>query len=346
MRTPKFIIELDGNEATGTLGKRLQSAKVTDGAGWSADSLILKFDNADGRMEIPFPECKIRFKLGFADGELRDFGLFHAHKVNTTLAPATVELTCKAISRAAGGEDKQKELFKSARSREWLETDTIDSVLEKISTENGYAAKCGNSLVGVPVPKECIVQNAETDGAFLRRLAEIVRAKLKAFNGFLMLFNPEKDMPQAQESASAADAGTSDAQGATPVEIKVSEISSGEFTVERNDKFQGVKAKWHSTEDAALHEVCVGKGEPYDTLKDEYDSEESARLAAENRLAELNRDARTCTINATADMRVCAEGFVRITGTQNALEGGAWRVKTVTFTLDGGGLKMSFNAGY
>lgn len=97
---------------------------------------------------------------------------------------------------------------------------------------------------------------------------------------------------------------------------------------------------------AALHEVCVGKGEPYDTLKDEYDSESSARLAAENRLAELNRDARTCTINAPANLRVCAEGFVNITGTQNALENGAWRVKSVAFTLDGGGLKMSLEAGY
>lgn len=74
--------------------------------------------------------------------------------------------------------------------------------------------------------------------------------------------------------------------------------------------------------------------------------EKSAQLAAENRLAELNRDARSCTINTTADMRVCAKGFVRITGTQNALEGRAWRVKTVTFTLDGGGLKMNFNTDY
>lgn len=74
--------------------------------------------------------------------------------------------------------------------------------------------------------------------------------------------------------------------------------------------------------------------------------EESARLAAENRLAEMRRVAKKAEIEAAADMRVCAEGFVRITGTQNALEGGAWRVKTVTFTLDGGGLKMSFNAGY
>lgn len=346
MRTPKFKIELDGKDVTSTLGKRLQSAKVTDGAGWSSDSLTLKFENADGHMEIPFPECKIRFQLGFADGEMRDFGLFHAHKVKTTLSPASVELTCKAISRAAGGEDKQKELFKTTRSREWQENDTIDSVLEKISTENGYAAKCGNSLSGIALPKECIVQNAETDGMFLKRIAGIVRAKLKAFNGFLMLFNPEKDAPQARESASAADAGTSDTRGAVPVEIKISEISSGEFTVERNNKFQGVKAKWHSLEDASLHEVCVGKGEPYDTLKDEYDSEASARLAAENRLAELNRDARTCTLNASADIRVCAEGFVKITGTQNALENGDWRVKTVTFTLDDGGLKMSLAAGH
>lgn len=346
MRTPKFIIELDGNEATGTLGKRLQSAKVTDGAGWSSDSLTLKFENADGRMEIPFPECKIRFKLGFADGELRDFGLFHAHKVKTTLAPATVELTCKAISRAAGGEDKQKELFKTTRSREWSETETIDSALAKIARENGYAVKCGASLRGVALPRECLVQHAETDGAFLRRIAEIVRAKLKAFNGFLMLFNPEKDMPQARESASAADAGTSDAQGATPVEIKVSEISSGEFTVERNDKFQGVKARWHSTEDAALHEVCVGKGEPYDTLKDEYDSEESARLAAENRLAEMRRAAKKAELEAAADMRVCAEGFVRITGTPNALVAGIWRTEKVEFTCDRNGLKMKIYAGY
>lgn len=57
--------------------------------------------------------------------------------------------------------------------------------------------------------------------------------------------------------------------------IPVSEITSGEFTAERADKYQGVKAKWHSVEDASLHFVTVGKGEPYDELKDEYDSEEA-----------------------------------------------------------------------
>lgn len=167
-----------------------------------------------------------------------------------------------------------------------------------------------------------------------------MRAKLKAFNGYLMLFNPEKDMPQAQEGASAGEAGTSGGQGAEPVEISAAEISSGEFSVERADKYQGVKAKWHSAEDASLHFVTVGKGEPYDELKDEYDSEESARLAAENRLAELNREARTAEISAPAKMEVCAEGFVKITGTRDALASGEWRVKSVTFTYDANGLSM------
>lgn len=340
MKKASFTLELDGEDATATLGARLLSAKVTDGAGWSADALTLKFENADGRMEIPFPECRIRFALGYAGEPLRDFGLFYAHKVKTTLSPASVELTCKAVSRAAGGEDKQKELFKTTRSREWAETDTLDSVLAKIASENGYAAKCGASLRGAPLPRECLVQHAETDGAFLRRAADIVRAKLKAFDGYLMLFNPEKDMPQAQASASAGEAGTSGGQGAEPVAIPVSEISSGEFSVERSDKYQGVKAKWHSAEDASLHFVSVGKGEPYDELKDEYDSEESARLAAENRLAELNREARTAEITASANLSVCAEGFVRITGTRDALASGEWRVKSVTFTYDANGLSM------
>ncbi len=341
MRTAKFTIELDGADATATLGKRLLSATVADGAGWSSDSLTLKFDNADGNAEIPFPECKIRFTLGFADGVMRDFGLFHAHKVKTTLAPATVELSCKAISRASGGEDKQKELFKTVRSREWSESATADSVLAKIAEENGYAAKCGDSVRGVALPRECLVQNSETDGAFLRRVAEIVRAKLKAFNGYLMLFNPEKDMPQAAESASAQDAGTTNGQGATPVEIPLAEITSADWTVARDDKYQGVKAKWYSSDDAELHYVLVGAGEPYDELKGEFDSAESAQLAAENRLAEMRRSAKTCSLTAPAKMNVCAEGFINITGTGNALIGGIWRVEKATFTLDCSGLKMS-----
>lgn len=343
MRAARYIIELDGEDATATLGKRLLSATASDGAGWSSDSLTLKFDNADGNAEVPFPECKIRFVLGFADGVMRDFGLFHAHKVKTTLAPATVELTCKAISRASGGEDKQKELFKTVRSREWSEDATADSVLAKIASENGYSAKCGDSLRGVALPRECLVQNSETDGAFLRRVAEIVRAKLKAFNGYLMLFNPEKDMPPPTESASAQDAGTADGQGAAPVEIPISEITAADWTVARDDKYQGVKAKWYSTEDAELHYVLVGAGEPYDELKDEYDSAASAQLAAENRLAEMRRAAKTCSITAPAKMNVCAEGFIKITGTNSALIGGIWRVEKATFTLDRNGLKMSIS---
>lgn len=38
-----------------------------------------------------------------------------------------------------------------------------------------------------------------------------------------------------------------------------------------------------------------------------------------------------------------AEGFVRIAGTRDPLASGDWRVKSVTFTLDAGGLKMSFS---
>lgn len=344
MRRPAFRLELDGKDATAALGKRLLSASVTDGEGWSADSLTLKFENADGRFEIPFPETRVRFLLGYAGTELRDFGEFHAHKVRTTLSPASVELSCKALSLGAGGEDKQKELFKTARSREWSEADTVDSALAKIASENGYAAKCGDSLKGVALPRECFVQRAETDGAFLRRAAEIVRARLKAFDGFLMLFNPEADAPLASASASVADAGTGGgSEGAEPAELDVSQITSGDFSCERTDKFKSVKAKWHSVEDAALHEVSAGEGEPCETLKDEYDSEDSARRAAQAKLAEMRRNARTCRISAQAVMSVCAEGFVRVTGARDPLAAGDWRVKSVTFTLDRAGLKMSFS---
>ena len=150
---------------------------------------------------------------------------------------------------------------------------------------------------------------------------------------------PSRASPSGAETA--GEAGTSGGQGAEPVAIPVSEITSGEFTAERADKYQGVKAKWHSAEDASLHFVTVGKGEPYDELKDEYDSEESARLAAENRLAELNREAKTGKLTAPANLSVCAEGFVRITGTRDALASGEWRVKKAEFTLDSAGLKMN-----
>ena len=94
MKKASFTLELDGEDATATLGARLLSARVTDGAGWSADALTLKFENADGRMEIPFPECRIRFALGYAGEPLRDFGLFYAHKVKTTLSPSESLIPC------------------------------------------------------------------------------------------------------------------------------------------------------------------------------------------------------------------------------------------------------------
>lgn len=344
MRRPEFRIETDGKDATAELGARLMSATVTDGEGWSADSLTLKFENADGRMEIPFPETRVRFLLGYAGEPLRDFGEFYAHKVRTTLSPATVELSCKSISRSAGSEDAQKELFKTTRSREWSETDTVDSALAKIAAENGYAAKCGASLRGVAIPRECLVQHAETDGAFLRRVAAIASARLKAFDGYLMLFDPEKDVPLAAASASVADAGTGGGnEGSEPTVLDVSQITSGDFSCERTDKFKSVKAKWHSVDDAALHEVSAGSGEPSETLKDEYDCEDSALRAARAKLAEMRRNARTCSVSAQAVMSVCAEGFVRVAGTRDPLASGDWRVKSVTFTLDAGGLKMSFS---
>ena len=94
-----------------------------------------------------------------------------------------------------------------------------------------------------------------------------------------------------------------------------------------------MKAKWHSVDDAALHEVSAGSGEPSETLKDEYDCEDSALRAARAKLAEMRRNARTCSVSAQAVMSVCAEGFVRLTGSTRAIENGLWRVEKVDFTL-------------
>ena len=59
----------------------------------------------------------------------------------------------------------------------------------------------------------------------------------------------------------------------------------------------------------------------------------------------MRRAAKKAELEAAADMRVCAEGFVRITGTPNALVAGIWRTEKVEFTCDRNGLKMKIYAG-
>lgn len=329
MKTPKFKITMDGADASATLGARLVSLKVTDAEGWQSDKLELTLDNSDGRFEAPFPECEIGLQLGYAGETPRDFGTFFANKIQTTLSPRVVKIECAALCKGAGGDEKKKELFKGAVTREWSENETVGGALSAIAAECGYGARVSASLKDAPLPAQCLVENNETHGEFLRRMAQVVGATMKTSAKTLFFYDA------AEAAASAA-----------PVEVSASALSAATFAVERSEQFKSTEAAYGSA-DGFLRTVSAGTGTPVKKLKGEYASEAEALAAAEAELANLRRKTKTCKLSGEADVRICVGEKIRLTGTSlyPELEAGTWTVTKTEFSLSRSGLTMSVEAG-
>jgi len=326
MKKPTFKLILDGADVSEEWRKRLISLTITDEAGWTSDTLEITLSNADGKFAPPFPENIIELHLGFDGEALRDFRKFYANKITTQLAPRTVKLNCAALAKGAGSTNAAtKELFKTKVTKEWSAETTLADALAEIANECGYSAKISSELASKTIPQTCLVENNETHGDFLARIAGQTDATLKAADDTLFFYTRD-------EAKTAFEA----------VEIDAKTLTAATFTVDRSKQFKSVKAKFHDA-DAKTYYATAGTGTPAKELDKEFSSEAEAQAAAETELAKLKRAAKTVSFSGEANLNVSADRLVKITGTglTPELEAGEFQVGKVSFTLSAAGLQMS-----
>jgi len=314
-----FRVTLDGKDLTGAMRPRLVSLALSEKRGDEADQLDIVLDDTDGRLAIPKEGALLRVQLGWKQGSdvtvgLIDKGSFKVDDVAHSGPPDQIRIRARAA-------DFTSEI-RNRREQSWKNT-TLGTVLKDVAGRNGLALKVAPDLASIALPS--IVQNRESDIAFLRRLGRENDAVATI---------KDKHLIFARKGAGTTTSGK-------PLPTLTITRRSGDghnWQRQKRDGQEGVSASWHDRKGAKRQTFTVGEKDGAKKLRKVYPDEASAKRAA---LAERDRLKRA---PATLDYRLALgradampEARVRVTGFKDEIDATTWLIADVTHNLDKNG---------
>jgi len=309
--TPEFSIIAEGSDATATIADRLLSLTVVDGDEEKADRLTLEIDARDARVELPETGAVLEVSLGFRETGLVEMGRFTVDGLKGR-GPA-LSLTVEATAADMTGP------LRAPRSTSW-EDETLGGIVEKIAARGGLTAAVSPRLAGIAIPFEA--QTAESDLAFLTRLAERFDATAKPAGGRLVV--TPRDRGEA-----------ADGSALPPLPLPASRLQDWDWDVVERQKVGRVEAEWRDVDAGTRETVTAGEGDPVHRLRHIHSSEEEARRAAEAKLRRAGRG--KLELNARLagfEPALFAGGAAQVSGVYRGVDG-MFLVKRVEHRLAG-----------
>jgi len=325
---PTFQILADRADVTRAIADRLLELTVTDEAGLESDTLRLTLDDrrrADGAIaQLPRIGTVLEVSLAYKGAAWVKMGKFIVDEIEISAPPATLTVGAKAADMVGP--------FRSPKSRSWDET-TLGELVERIAREHRYEPRIDPDLGRVRLPH--IDQTAESDMAFLTRLAARYDAVVKPVSGFLVL---------AKRGVAKAISG----QRLPPLVIEPSRLAqwryqhsarqpAGTGAQQQQDssgKSGGVKAYWWDFDRGERREVTVGSP-PFEEIRHVYASEAEAKAAAATRKNCGERGRSELSFYLPGDPKIAAESKLSI-----RLRPGlpsVWRIKRVEHRINANG---------
>ena len=325
--TPAFRILAGTADITAAISDRLIDLSVIDEAGINSDELKLTLDDrlreSGGIAELPRIGTTLVVYLGYAETGLIRMGSYIVDEIEINAPPATLTVSAKAANMVGP--------FRSPKTQSWDNT-TLGKIVEKIAGQHGYTPKIDEALSAIAIPH--VDQTAESDMAFLTRLAQTQDGIAKPMDGFLVL---------AKQGASKSLSGLL----MPTMPLSARDLADWRYrhsarepsgSGETQDQGQqppttatgGTKAYWWDLEQGERREVTVGKP-PFTEDRKVYPSEAEAKAAAEKGVASSQRAQGELSFSLPGNPRLAAEGRVSI-----ALRPGIptdWRIKRVEHRL-------------
>lgn len=322
MKTPAFTLTLGGQSITGAVGKRLISLSLTDKRAFEADQLSLTLDDADGRLALPSRGVEITLALGWADSGVIDKGRFIVDEAGHSGPPDQITVTAHSAGFYKSLGEQKRRSFANL---------PLGDVLKTIAGEHGLGVAISETLGWKNVGH--IDQTDESDGHLLTRLGRRFDALATIKDGRIV-FLPIG----AAKSAS----------GKSLSGVLISREDGDRHTyqnLEGQTDFTGVRANWHSTDDAETHAVTVedqAETPKLKTLRQTYGSEQEAREAATAEWNKIKRGRHTMQLSlAYGRPEIMPEVPVHLAGWKTAITGRSWIAGEVTHSLDASGLTTS-----
>ncbi len=318
--TPDFRLTADSKDVTAAVKDRLVSLRVRDEAGMKSDTLELVLDDRAPVVALPASGAALELWLGYRPA-LAPMGRWTVDEVGASGWPARLTVRARAADLL--------ESIKARRERSWPAGTTLWALVQTISAEHGLVPMFAAELSGVVLPH---IDQTESDLHLLTRLARDLDAVAKPAGGRLIF------VPRALAKSASG-------QALPAVALAAGDLTAYELTVAERGKYAAVEAQWHDPAAGERVPVRAGpaEGKPVFTLGQAYPDAQSARRAAEARLAALTRGAGTLRLTCPGDPRLVAEARLTVSGVRSGVDG-AWSATAVEHVLDAGGYRCEVEA--
>ncbi len=310
---PAYRILADRRDVTAAIRDRLLALTVTDAAGYQSDTLSLRLDDRDGKIELPRKGAALEVWLGYDERELAGVGRYTVDEIELSGPPDTLTVQAKAADMRA--------TLKQHKTRAWPNT-TIQDIVHTIAQEHGLEPRVNPTLGAIRLPH--IDQTGESDLHFLTRLGKQYDAVAKPAGPYLLF------VPQGEAQSASG-------QATTAVAIHRAQTSQHRVTLTDRGQHQAVLAYWQDLEGGERMPERVGDGEPVFTLRHAYPTAEEARAAAQAKLNALSRGNATISLTLKpGDPTVAAEARLTLSGFRTGVDG-EWIATQVTHEVGSSG---------
>jgi len=309
-RAATFQLTVNGQDISATVRPRLVSLTLTDHGGFEADTLEVTLSDYDGQLAIPPRGAKLTLKLGWQGQALIDKGNYTVDEVSHQGPPD--QLILRARSADLRGS------LPGRKSRSW-EAITLADLVQTLASEHDLTPRVSPTLAGVQL--ESLHQTDESDLNLLTRVASDHDAIAAVKAGFLLLL---------PHGASANVSG----QPLPTLSLNRTDLADHNWTLADREAVTGIKACWHSEDDAERQEVLVGDATRTQSLRGTYANEERATIAANAELQRRQRAPIELQLRlAIGQPDLIAETPISVNGIKPDIDAQRWVATQVTHTL-------------
>ena len=295
-----LTVRIDGLDAA-EASKRVQSLTVVDAEEDSADTCELTLAIGDNRVAVPRRGAKMRF---LHDGA-QIGGAYAVNRISGSIWGGVMHVKGQAY-------DIRNDL-RSARSASFSGR-SLKDILSTVSARYGLEASTAAELTEL-IPAEA-VQTAESDLAFLRRIANAVGAKFSVKDGRLLISRQGKTV-----SASGQPLPSTLIDALDP-DVAIAWEASDRET-------RKVVARYFAEDGVTLQAETFGNGQTSEMLPDVYPSRDAAMKAGEKAIAKLQPDSQSLTVDTKLRLDLAAGYPVDVSGLPAGLARN-WKILSVT----------------
>ncbi len=317
---PNFKIIADKTDITHLIQTRLLSISVTDEIGLVSDTATIELDDRESAFEIPPCGAVLDIAIGF-DNDLYPMGQYVVDEIELSSPPQTLGIT----ARAANSILKDMGAFQSPRTKSW-EKQTLKAIMNTVAGRYGLTAALANTYQSIFVSH--MDQTAESDCAFIQRLASDYGGAVKVAGGKLMLIDPY----------------TGQFPDGTYVPIvQITELSRYKLCINERNKYGKVVAKYYDFDTAEEKEISIGAESPIFTFREIFASRSQAENKAKAKMADIANGTYELTMDMPGNPMLGAESLIEIKIGHEQIQG-VWVVKNAKHTLSSSGYKTSITA--